>query len=79
VQMGDKNFIEFPGMMIGLQELVLRAFAAVKQPHLRDGWLLQIQQYRRHITVSGWHACGCPEKNQFHNALTLTRLIRQTV
>lgn len=62
VKMGNKNFIQLAGVQGGMQKLMLGAFSAVEQPDLRRRWLLQIQHDRRHITRTGRHASGCPQK-----------------
>jgi hypothetical protein len=61
--MGNKNLIQLAGMIRGAQKLMLGSFPAVEQPHLSHCWLLQIQHYRRHITRTGRHASGCPQKS----------------
>ena len=63
VQMGNKNLIQFAGMVGRVKKLMLGPFAAVKQPHFGAGRLLQIQYYRRHITRAGRHPGGCPQKS----------------
>ena len=63
VQMGNKNLIQFAGMVGRVKKLMLGPFAAVKQPHFGAGRLLQIEYYRRHITRAGRHPGGCPQKS----------------
>lgn len=63
MQMGNKNLIQFAGMVGRVKKLMLGPFAAVKQPHFGAGRLLQIEYYRRHITRAGRHPGGCPQKS----------------
>jgi hypothetical protein len=73
VEMGNKNLIQLSWVVRGMQKLMLGPFSAVEQPHLRCRRLLQIQHDRRHITCTGRHACGCPQKCQFHRPVSSGR------
>ena len=50
MKMGNKNFIQLARMISGTQQLVLRAFTAVKQPQTAAGGVMKIQQDRRHVS-----------------------------
>ncbi len=50
MQMGDKDFVQLAGVTRGMQQLMLRAFTAVKKPQPAAGGVLKIQQNCRHVS-----------------------------
>ncbi|EHY71376.1 hypothetical protein SEHO0A_02461 [Salmonella enterica subsp. houtenae str. ATCC BAA-1581] len=42
VKMADKNALKLTGMKRGVKHLMLCPFAAIKKPHSRLRWMLQV-------------------------------------